>query len=142
MRADRGRRVVVRARAARAPGARNRGFTLIEVLIALLLLSLSLVALIRLVTLHAQASAQMRDGTLAQWVAANVIAETRLRSPFPPTGRSNGEVTMGQQRWRWELIVAGTDEPSIRRLDVTVNAVDAADDGGVAAALSGFAARP
>lgn len=122
---------------------RSAGFTLLEVLIALLLLSLSLVAVIRLVTLHAQASAQLRDSTLAQWVAANVIAETRLRSVFPPTGRSNGEVMMGQQRWRWELIVAGTDEPSIRRLDVTVTAADnERDDGGVAAALSGFAARP
>lgn len=135
------RRDPMPASAPRRP-PRGRGFTLLEVLIALLLLSLSLVAVIRLVTLHAQASVQLRDSTLAQWVAANVIADTRLRNPFPATGRSNGEVTMGQQRWHWELVVATTEEPSIRRLDVSVIAVDGPDDGGVAAALSGFATRP
>ena len=121
--------------------ADRRGFTLLEVLVALLLLSLSLVAVIRLVTLHAQASAQLRDSTLAQWVAANVIAETRLRTAFPSTGRSNGDTTMGQQRWHWELVVAGTDEPRIRRLDVTVTADDAEGEG-VAAALTGFVSQP
>nr|WP_281377954.1 type II secretion system minor pseudopilin GspI [Chiayiivirga flava] len=125
------------------PAGRSPGFTLLEVLIALLVLSLSLVALIRLVTLHAQAGAQLRDSTLAQWVAANVIAETRLRSPYPATGRSNGEVTMGEQRWHWELVVAGTDEPTIRRLDVRVTHAEAERDAeGVVAALTGFAAQP
>lgn len=125
------------------PAHRSRGFTLLEVLIALLLLSLSLVALIRLVTLHAQASAHLRDATLAQWVAANVIAETRLRTPFPNTGRSNGEVTMGAQRWHWELVIAGTDEPTIRRLDVRVTHAEAERNAdGVVSALTGFAAQP
>ena len=83
------------------------------------------------------------DGALhmAQWVAANVIAETRLRTAFPSTGRSNGDTTMGQQRWHWELVVAGTDEPRIRRLDVTVTADDAEGEG-VAAALTGFVSQP
>lgn len=123
--------------------AEHRGFTLLEVLIALLILSLSLVAVIRLTTLHAQASAQLRETTLAQWVAANVIAETRVRGAFPETGRSDGETTMGLQRWRWELVVKGTDEPRIRRLDVTVTRADSERDAvGVAAALTGFAAQP
>lgn len=127
----------------RAEPRRAAGFTLLEVLVALVLLALALVALIRLVTLHAQASAQMRDSTLAQWVAANVIADTRLRNSFPDTGRSNGEVTMGQQRWRWELVIAATEEPRVRRLDVTVTTADADPDAdGIAAALSGFVARP
>lgn len=127
----------------RAERLHGAGFTLLEVLVALLLLSLALVAVIRLTTLHAQASAHVRDSTLAQWVAANVIAETRLRSAFPEPGRSNGDVTMGLQRWHWELIVAGTDEPRIRRLDVTVTAADAERDAeGIAAALSGFVAQP
>ena len=122
---------------------RRRGFTLLEVLVAVLLLSLALVALVRLAGLDARASAQLRDGTLAQWVAANVLAETRLRASMPAVGRSNGEATMGGQRWRWVLEVNDTEEPGIRRLDVEVVPVNALrDDGGVAARLTGFASQP
>lgn len=124
-------------------GKRRSGFTLLEVLVAVLLLSLALVALVRLAGLDARASAQLRDGTLAQWVAANVLAETRLREAMPAVGRSNGEATMGGQRWRWVLEVNDTEEPGIRRLDVEVVPVTALrDDGGVAARLTGFASRP
>lgn len=124
-------------------GNRSSGFTLLEVLVAVLLLSLALVALVRLAGLDARASAQLRDGTLAQWVAANVLAETRLRDSMPAVGRSNGEATMGGQRWRWVLEVNDTEEPGIRRLEVAVVPVNALrDDGGVAARLTGFASRP
>lgn len=122
---------------------RSHGFTLLEVLVALLLLSLALVALVRLAGLDARATAQLREGTVAQWVAANVLTETRLRDGFPAVGRSNGESTMAGQRWRWTLVVNATDEPGIRRLDVEVVAVDASrNDEGIAARLSGFASRP
>lgn len=122
-----------------AESGHRRGFTLLEVLVALLLLSLALIALVRLAGLEARAQAQLRQGTLAQWVAANVLAETRLRQGFPALGRSNGEAEMGGQRWRWSLQVSATETPRIRRLEVEVVASEAQADGGVAARLSGFA---
>ena len=125
----------------RAVPKRRRGFTLLEVLVALLLLSLALVAMVRLAGLDARAQAQLRDGTLAQWVAANALAETRLRTPFPSPGRSSGESRMGGQRWRWTLEVEQTEEPRVRRMEVTVVAAEGARDG-VAARLTGFASQP
>ncbi|MCX7556553.1 type II secretion system minor pseudopilin GspI [Xanthomonadaceae bacterium JHOS43] len=122
---------------------RARGFTLLEVLVALLLLSLALVALVRLAGLDARANSQLHEGTIAQWVGANVLAEARLRDGFPAVGSSNGETRMGGRRWRWTLVVNVTDEPSIRRMEVDVVAADAGrDEDGVAARLSGFASRP
>lgn len=128
----------------RRPGVRagSRGFTLLEVLVALLLLSLALVALVRLAGLDARATAQLHEATLAQWVAANVLAETRLRDGFPAVGRSNGESTMGGRRWRWTLEVSATDEPLIRRMDVDVVALESARAEGSAARLTGFASQP
>lgn len=127
---------------------RAGGFTLLEVLVALLLLSLALVALMRLSALDLRASAQLRDTTFAQWVAANVLAEARLHSELPPLGRSNGEARMAGQRWLWELAVSQTEAANVRRMDVTVRAageergIAASDDDGVAARLTSFAVQP
>ncbi len=120
-----------------------RGFTLLEVLIAIMLLALALTALVRLAGLEARASAHLRDATLAQWVAANALAETRLRTAFPGIGRSDGEATLGGQRWRWQLDVNATDEATIRRLDVLVFVAgdEVREDAASVASLSGFAAR-
>lgn len=123
------------------------GFTLLEVLVAVLLLGLALTALVRLAGLEARATAQLRESTFAQWVAANALAETRLAEPFPPPGRREGEATMAGRRWRWRLDVQPTDEPSIHRLEVQVTdaapdvARDAAGDPAVLGRLTGFAVR-
>lgn len=118
------------------PGADRRGFTLLEVLIALLLAALALAALVRAAGDQARALGIQREATLAQWVAANVIAETRLSGTPAPGARRDGEARMGGMRWRWRLEVAATDAPDIRRLDVQVFAADAQTP---AASLSGFA---
>jgi general secretion pathway protein I len=119
------------------------GFTLLEVLIAILVLALALTALVRLAGLEARASAQLRDTTLAQWVASNAIAETRLQDAFPGVGRREGEATLAGRRWRWQMQVQATYDPSIRRLDVQVFGADP-ESGVVSAAvtsLTGFAAQ-
>ena len=139
MRIESRRRIgATRARAA-------RGFTLLEVLIAILFLGLALSALVRLAGLEARASAQLRERTLAQWVASNALAETRLKEPFPAIGRREGEATLGSRRWRWRIDVQATDESAIRRLQVRVFDFDAEtsdrDDVAAAAELSGFATQ-
>jgi general secretion pathway protein I len=117
----------------------SRGFTLLEVLVALLVLALSLTALVRLSALEARALTDLRERTLAHWVAANVLEETRLAEPWPATGRRGGSARMGGRDWRWELVVQATEEPAIRRLDVAV--VPAAGRG-AGASLSGFVGEP
>jgi general secretion pathway protein I len=119
-----------------------RGFTLLEVLVAILLLSLALTAVVRLAGREARATAHLRDTTFAQWVAANALAETRLADAFPAVGRREGETLLGNRRWRWQLDVQGTDEPSIRRLEVQVFLADETSDAAApVAGLTGFAAQ-
>jgi general secretion pathway protein I len=139
---ERDNRVTERRRTwARAPG---RGFTLLEVLIAILLLSLALTALVRLSGLEARASAHLRDATFAQWVAANALAEARLRGAPAAGSREEGEALLGDRRWHWRLTAQATDEPSILRLDVQVYARSTAqeraqaDDDFPTAVLTGF----
>lgn len=117
-----------------------RGFTLLEVLVALAVVALALVALVRASGLSADALAREREVTLATWVAANVVADSRLEGRLPETGRSEGSMRMGIRDWYWRLEVQATDDPAVRRLEVAVYADPARTR--PAASLTGFAGAP
>ena len=114
----------------------RRGFTLIEVLIALAVVALALLALTRTAAIEVGDFDALRERTLAGWVAANVLAEARLSGALPPTGTSDGRVELGGRAWRWTRDVSATPDPEIRRLDIRVFAGEAKDS---VASLSGFA---
>ena len=115
---------------------RPRGFTLLETLIGLVVLALALVALSRTAASQVNAFSDMRERTLAGWLAQDVMTQTRLTTQFPATGKSDGRRRYGNRDWRYEVEVQGTDVASIRRIDVRVfTAVDPTP----LAALTGFA---
>jgi general secretion pathway protein I len=118
--------------------SRRRGFTLLEVLVALLLLSLALVALVRTTSLEARALGQLQESTFAQWVAANALAELRLAEQPAAIGERHGRAEMAGRRWQWRMRISVTEAPRVLRVDVEV----APDRDGVAAlpvaVLSGF----
>lgn len=119
---------------------RAAGFTLLEVLVALLLLSLAMVALVRSVGQEAAALGLQRDATLAQWVAANQLAELRLQRDLPGSGRAQGRSRMGGRAWRWQLEARATDVPGLLQVELRVYP----DDGEAAlpsASLLGFYQR-
>lgn len=112
-----------------------RGFTLVEVLIALAVVALSLLALARAATVQVQTFDALRERTLAGWVAANVLADTRVAATPPTTGRSDGRVTLAGRDWRWRRDVERTPEGGILRIDVQVFL---GESSAPSATLSGF----
>jgi general secretion pathway protein I len=117
-------------------GMTRRGFTLIEVLIALAVVALALLGLTRVAALQVRDFDALRERTLAGWVAANVLEETRLAASMPATGRSDGRVEFASRSWRWTRDVSTTPDPSTRRVDIKVFEGEAKDP---VANLSGFA---
>ncbi len=120
------------------PHPTRAGFSLLETLIALAVLALAMTALVRTAGLEAQSLAQAREHALAQWVAADVIAEARLESTLPASALRQGHSEMGDRRFRWTLSIATTDA-GIRRLDVAVFAEPAQQP---ILILTGFAGTP
>jgi general secretion pathway protein I len=120
--------------------SRARGFTLIEVLVALAVAAMGLAAVLAIVTNTANAAAGVRERTFAAWIAGNRIADTRLSGEFPSVDRTTGELEYGGMRWEWEQTVTQTEVPGMRRLDVRVRLADAPDDAFLAT-VTGFAGR-
>ncbi len=116
--------------------ARQRGFTLLEVLIALLVLAVALLALSRTAANQVNNFGALRERTVAGWLATDVLTQTRLNTPFPPAGKSDGQRRFGGRDWHWELIVQTTPVDTLRRLDVRVYA--GTDRSAPLAELTGF----
>jgi general secretion pathway protein I len=113
-----------------------RGFTLLEVLIALAVVALAMLALTRAATVQVRDFDMLRERTLAGWVAANVLTETRLATALPSTGRSDGRVEFASRAWRWTREVKATPDPTLRRIDIQVFVGEEKEP---SASLSGFA---
>lgn len=115
----------------------NRGFTLIEVLAALVIVALGMIAAIQAVTQSARNGVYLRDKTLAHWIGMNVLTERRLQASPPDVAESTGRVEFATQQWQWSMKVTQTEVESLRRMDVAVRRVDA-PEGTSLATVSGF----
>lgn len=102
------------------PQRQTRGFTLIEVMVALAIISLSLLALGSKMAQMVDTANAMRDRTFASWVAQNKITELRLANVVPEVSSSTGEVDYAGTEWRWRSVVSETGVENLYRVDVTV----------------------
>ncbi|MBF0107568.1 MAG: type II secretion system minor pseudopilin GspI [Magnetococcales bacterium] len=127
--------------AAWAPFRGRRGFSLIEVLVALVVLSLVLGGVVKATGAQARNAADLEDRTMAHWVAMNCIVERRLLNFFPNPGTQFGEEQLGWRQWYWRATISDTPEPDIRRIEVAVFQ-DSARSQTPVAVLNGYLGKP
>jgi general secretion pathway protein I len=108
------------------------GFTLIEVLAALVIVSLGMLGVITAVGQTASNSSYLREKTIAHWVAMNRLTEMRLQPAAPKIDKSSDEVEMAGRKWRWTATVTQTPVESVRRIDVSVRPQEADEDSSLA----------
>ncbi len=120
--------------------AEARGFTLLEVLVALAIVAIALAAVVRIGGTAALNAARLEDKTFADWVALNRLEELRLATTWPSTGSLSGSEEMGGRVWRWTQQVQNTDDESVRKVEIQVASDDARD--APIDSLVGFVGRP
>jgi general secretion pathway protein I len=104
----------------RSVSARESGFTLIEMLVALAVFSLAALALLRLEGATVASTARLQDQAMAQIVARNLAVEA-LTDPVAPTlGSSSGREVNGSRGWTWTRTVARSPEPRIQQIRIEV----------------------
>lgn len=121
----------------------RRGFTLVEVLVALAIISVALLAALRAAGQATQAVDELRMRLFAGWVAQNRLAEHRARGDWLALGISRGVQRQAGADFAWREEVIGTPNPAFRRVDVFVTVpTTPSGDARVLARLTGFVVRP
>ncbi len=98
----------------------SSGFTLLEVLIALTIISLSLGALISTSGSQAISAGYLKQKTIAHWVAMNEITQLQIEQAFPGKGDTRGSTEMAGIEWYWTRTVKETEDEDSRQVELKI----------------------
>jgi len=118
---------------------RGRGFTLIEVLVALAVLAIALAAVMRAVAQSADTAIALRDRTQAMWVAQDRLREHLLQRDWPSPDTRSGVSQFAGREWQWREQVLATPLKELRRIEIDITAVEGKE---TLARLVGFLRDP
>lgn len=119
---------------------RSRGFTLVEILVALAIIAIALTAGMRALAQATETASALKARTLALWVAQNRLAAAQVASPWPALGNSAGEATQAGATFAWQSRVTATPNPAFRMVEITVSEPQVPEY--VLARLVGFLGNP
>ncbi|MFZ4539629.1 type II secretion system minor pseudopilin GspI [Propionivibrio sp.] len=99
---------------------RNKGFTLLETLVALAIIGISMAAAMRSTRFAIDTVSDLKNRTAAAWVAQNVTNQLLASRVFPEPGAVGGKATQGTQDYDWRQEVSVTPNYSFRRVEIKV----------------------
>ena len=98
----------------------NQGFTLLEVIIALGIVAIGILAVSRVITGFAETTISLEQRLLANWVASNRLETHRIYKTSPVVGVTRGSEQMADQTWYFREKITVTADPLLFRIDITV----------------------
>lgn len=107
-------------------------------MIALLVIALGIGAVVNTTSESGWKSSQLRQKTIASWVAQNQIAAYRARRTWDNKSNLSDEALMANTNWPWRMRIIATDDPNIRRIEIDVYLKG---EDGIKASLTSFIGR-
>ena len=115
-----------------------KGFTLLEVMFALLVVALTMGAIVEAGGYSSRRAFQLTEKTIASWIAQNQVTLYRAKRTWSSASSKSGSVEMADNKWQWKMKISKTDDPLLRRLDVDVYLSDGED---IKASATGFVGK-
>jgi general secretion pathway protein I len=116
--------------------AKQSGFTLIEVMLAMAVFAVAGVALLGVADNNYRHMSLLEEKMLANWVASNQLVELSLAKTWPPKNNRKGNVDMAGRTWYWQQKVVKTDNDLLRQVIMEVRLNE--DDELVSASLATY----
>lgn len=103
---------------------RSRGFTLVEVIVALMIIAVALAAAISAASATVYNAAGLQERTFAHWVAMNKLTELQIMKEWPAPHKTDGSTLMAEHEWFWTMDVIETEDKTVRKVEIAVRAND------------------
>jgi general secretion pathway protein I len=104
---------------ARSP-SECRGFTLLEVIVALGIVAVGILGVARAMNGYVDTTAALEQRVVAGWVAANRLEYLRITKAIPVAGETRGSDQMGGRTWYLKETTTATADPLLFRIDISV----------------------
>lgn len=101
--------------------SKSLGFTLMELMIALVIFATAGVAIIQASSNHIRAIWQMQELTIAAVIANNQLQLAAISPTWPPRDTAQGEVNMANRNWQWRTRAITVPDPDLREITVSVS---------------------
>lgn len=103
------------------PKQKQRGLTLIEVMVALLIFGLTGVAVLKATSDNLTGVSQIKDVTIATYVANNRLNQIHIERRWPLEKNAKGEMKMLDRTWYWRQDVSKTEVDDMVQVRVWVS---------------------
>lgn len=96
------------------------GFTLIEIILALMIISIALGAIITTTGTSISHASSLKEQTIALWVAENTFEQLSIDKTWPTLGKKNHTVNMAGKEWHVINLVTSTPNNNMRKMTINV----------------------